>query len=137
MIGSSKKTSILIIIFGIATIIGGIYNIYNIDRMKNNVIETEAIVTDIYHNNKVSIDIRESREKSDYTVYISYKVDGQTYDATYRANSHIDIGSSVTIYYDKTNPNNITRTIENNSSILMVSIGVIIAIIGIFVLIKK
>lgn len=134
---SSKKISIFIIIFGIAIIIGGIYNKYNIDSMKDNAVETEAIVTDVYHNSKVSMDREERRKKSDYTVYISYTVDGQKYDTTYTSNSHIDIGSSVTIYYDKTNPNHITTTLETNSSIGMSLIGVIIVIIGIVLLIKK
>lgn len=134
---SGKKISIFVIIFGIAIIISGIYNKYDIDSMKDNAVETKAIVTDIYHNSKVSMDKEKRREKSDYTVYISYTVDGQKYDTTYTSNSHIDIGSSVTIYYDKTNPNHTTTTLETNSSIVMSLIGVIIVIIGIFLLIKK
>ena len=137
MKNSGKQISIFIIILGIAMIIGGIYNKFSIDNMRDNAIQTEAIVTDIYHNYKISSNEKKRREKGDYTVYISYIVDNQKYDTTFTSNSHINIGSSITIYYDKTNPSHITRTLETTSSMGISIIGVIITIIGIFLLVKK
>ena len=134
---NKKKIAILFLIFGILTSLGGAYNIYDINTMKENAVEINAVVTDIHRNRKISMNERESRKQTDYTLTLSYTVDGEEYEMSYNSHTAKEIGDLVTIYYDKTNPGHATITIDISTSVVMLVIGIVIIVIGIVIYKKK
>jgi hypothetical protein len=88
---------------------------------------TEAIITDIV----VTRDIDNGRN---YDVYIDYEIDGTKYDDVRIKyyNSSMDIGDTITVYYDPSNPSEVRMKMGSVIVLLvLVPIGVVFSIVGI------
>ena len=99
----NKTENLLWIIF---TIIGGIFvvigliivgNVFNYENKES----TVGIITEIST-------YRGNNDDRNYRVYVSYNVDGRTYESELNGNSSSFYeGKKINIYYDKNNPNKI------------------------------
>ena len=76
----------------------------------NNKIETTGIITEIWSS-------RDSDNNRNHKVYVSYVAEGNEYESTLNGySSSFYEGKEIEIYYDKDNPNNITRNWADFSS---------------------
>ena len=87
-------------------------------------IKTEATIVDI--KEKVEYDSFDEEYDTDYTVFISYEVDGERYENVKLSyyTSTMSIGGKVTIYYDPLNPT------EFRSKYGLNVVGIVLYVVG-------
>lgn len=119
--------SLILIVVGIVlTIIFG---------QTKNYLETKATVTNVVTENVVDAD---NVESTNYNLDITYIVDNQNYNQSIEMSNEYHVGDTLTIYYDKLNPNKFTTTKGNSIiGIVIVIAGVAILVISIAITIKK
>ena len=79
----------------------------------------------------------DSEENETYTVYVSYVANGTTYNSTYTT-KHLTIeGSTEKIYYDKTNPESIRKSISVASEFVSFIIGAIFIAMPIIIIVSN
>lgn len=118
----------LFIVFGlIFAIIGGVLAFTSNNKAKT-FKEVEAAITSIVENSSDS-----------YTTYVDYEVDGVQYShvALDTYSSNYFVGKKITIYYNPSNPNEITDL--NTTSVvayIFIGIGSVVAIVGIILTVR-
>lgn len=122
----NKTENLLWIIF---TIIGGIFvvigliivgNVFNYENKES----TVGIITEIST-------YRGNNDDRNYRVYVSYNVDGRTYESELNGySSSFYEGKEIEIYYDKDNPNKIGMKSLDLLFLILPGIGLIFLVIG-------
>ena len=112
------------IVVGIIAIIIGIIIGMSLSKFKNVAVATTATV---YNVDKST----DSDGETNYTIHVSYLVDGEEYDGKYSSSIFVKEGSNVTIYYDKNNPGKIRTTKSILPAIFVCAFGSIFSTIGI------
>lgn len=122
--------AIIFSIVGAGLIIGGIFFAVSTANFKTNALETTAKVISVSKHT-------DSDGNTSYTVYVSYTVDGTMYNNNYSTSSYISEGSTIKVYYDKTNPSNMKTTTSSSVGIFMTLFGVVFGGIGFGLLFNK
>lgn len=124
-----KLQSVMSIIFGALIAIFGVYNVNSYLKFKETAVQTTATIS--------NIEVREEYDRSDgettvyHDVYVEFDVDGEKYEGELNT-YHIGMkkGKTVTIYYEKDNPNNFISS-NNMFGYVLLIVGGILIIIGI------
>lgn len=130
---SMKKSNKVLYILGsvflpigvLILIIAG-FVLANSQKFYSNAQTTEAIITDI-------VSTRDIDNGRNYDVYINYEIDGTKYDDVRLNyyNSSMDIGDTITVYYDPSNPSKVRMKMGSILVLFaLVPIGVIFTFVG-------
>lgn len=87
---------ICFVVFGIFMISQGITAVFNAGIKPTDVKTTAHVVNVSKHT--------DSEGKTVGRVYVTYNVDGKTYNGMYNTNANVEKGSEQTVYYDRENP---------------------------------
>lgn len=108
---------------GLILIVAGI--IFLISCIKNqNYIKVEAIVTNVDVRQEEVTDNDGTHMEEKYDVSFKYTVDGKEYNNKYDDISKYNIGDKMTIYYNPSNPEEITQTKSVIIPIIMIVAGI-------------
>lgn len=114
---------ILFIIFGIA--------VFVINNNNKDYIETESVVSNVTLEEDAYTDTDGNTVEATYSVEVKYTVDGQEYEAELPGMSKLNIGEKVKIYYNPTDPSQITQTKSMILPIVIIAVGVAALVGGI------
>lgn len=106
---------------GLIFIVFGIF-IFTINLKNQDYIKIEALVIDVKEEQDITTDGDGNHITTTYNVTLNYIVDGSEYTGTLDNVSKHKVGDTMSIYYNPTNPNQITETKS-----LILPIAIIIA----------
>ena len=135
-IGSLKIGNIIAAIFliiftliGIGIFIGGFFLQDSNEKFMKTAEKTSAVITSI-ERIEASVD---KKGEYDYDVYISFVVNGVTYKGNLGDNySSMQVGDSVTIYYNPKDPNEFLGSDYKSSGYTTVIVGAGIVLVGVY-----
>ena len=123
-----SSTARLLIPTGILLIVCGI--IFFVANTKNqDYIKTESVVTKVELEEEAHTDVDGNYVEASYTVFVEYTVNGTTYHGELGGLPKYEKGDKLTIYYNPSDPNQITQTKSLLLPILVI-IGGVAALIG-------
>ena len=114
---------ILLTVFGVA--------IFIINNQNKDYIKTEAIVSNVVLAEEAYTDVDGNRVDETYNVQIKYTVDGKEYESDFEGISKYNIGDKMTIYYNPTDPSQITQSKSMIFPLVMVGLGIASLVYGI------
>lgn len=118
----------IFLIVGIILIVAGIVSQINTSNFLKTAIKTDAKITDI-------ITSRDTDGDLNHDVYISFIVDGKTYEGRLNGyNSSMYTGGLTTIYYNPDNPNDFIGNDGTFFNCLLIALGVAFATVSIFII---
>ena len=77
-------------------------------------------------------------EELSYNIYFDYVVDGKTYNGNFNFNElSYNAGDEIIVYYDATNPNNISSSLTDYTfAFIVIGVGAVLAIYSVYSVIK-
>lgn len=115
---------LFIIIFGII--------MYSINIKNQNYIETESIVSNVVQTAEGYTDTDGEYVQPTYDVTVKYTVNDQEYENVLSNVGEYKVGDKLKIYYDPSDPNQITQTISLVLPIILMAAGGVMLVGGIF-----
>ena len=104
----SQTARFLIPVGLILTIFGIVMLVINIKNQ--NYVKTDSTVTDVKLIEEAYVDNDGNQVEAEYSATIKYTVDGKDYTDTLDNVGKHDIGDKITIYYNQSDPSQITQT---------------------------
>ena len=93
---------LILTIFGIFMLVINIKN--------QNYIKTDSTVIDVMKTQEEYLDVDGNRKEAEYSATVKYTVDGKEYTDTLDNVGKHNIGDTITIYYNPSDPSQITQT---------------------------
>ena len=93
---------LILIIFGIVMLV--------INMKNQNYIKTDSTVIDVKLTQEAYVDNDGNQVEAEYSATVKYTVDGKDYTDTLDNVGKHDIGDTITIYYNPSDPSQITQT---------------------------
>ena len=132
---SKNPKNILGLIFllvGIFVVLISIKDYIAFSEFKETAVITEGTITDI----ETKVKLKDGKRKESHTVYYEYIVDGVTYEKkTGNYDNSMSIGSSILLYYDPLNPDNIQLE-RGNDNFFGIGFGSIFSLIGFVIILS-
>ena len=77
-------------------------------------------------------------DQYDYHVYVDYEIDGQKYEQKEYPgySSSMKVGDTLDILYQSSNPENFCEKNITGNSMIMIGVGVVLALAGVFLAVK-
>ena len=94
-------------------------------------IQTDAVISKVELEQEAYIDSDDNRVEATYTISVKYTVDGKEYEEELGGLPKYNIGDKMTIYYNPSNPSQITQTKSLMLPIIIIIGGVIALVSGI------
>ena len=116
-----SSTARFLIPVGVILIVFGAFMFF-IDSKNQNYIKIEATIIDVEEKEDIITDEDGNHTTTIYNVTLSYTVDGKEYTGTLENVSKHKVLDKMSIYYNPTNPNQITQTKS-----LILPLGIVIA----------
>lgn len=104
-----SSTARFLIPAGLILVIFGIFMLV-INLKNQNYIKTDSIVTDVRQTKEAYIDSDGNQVEAEYSATIQYTVDGKDYTDTLDNVGKYIIGDKIEIYYNPSDPSQITQT---------------------------
>ena len=120
----------ILIPLGISLIVFGIIS-FVISSKNQHYVQTEAVVSKVVISEEAYTDVDGNYVEATYDVTVKYTVDGKEYEGTLNGMSKYKIGEKMKIYYDPSNPSQITQTISLILPVALIAGGVVSLIGGI------
>lgn len=115
---------------GAMLIVIGISNAISTSNFKERAEQTTATVTRVNEHTDTDGSIT-------YYVYLTYRVNGKTYNSSYSTTSYVTEGTTQTIYYDRNNPSSMKTTTVPVNGAMMAASGIVFGGIGIGMIFYK
>ena len=134
-----SRTARFLIPLGITVLIFGIF-MFVVNSKNQNYIETQAVVTNVTLYEEAYYDANENYIEATYDVSLKYSVDGKEYEGQFTGISKYNVGDKIKIYYNPSNPIQITQTksLILPAVIIFAGIGLLAAgIVNIVNVVKK
>ena len=113
---------------GLILVICGIIFLNAVNKSKD-YIKTESTVTKVELEQEAYTDDKGERTEATYTVYVKYTVDGKDYETELGGMSEQKEGDKITIFYNPSDPGQITQTKSPVIPIVLI-VGGIAALAG-------
>jgi ABC-type dipeptide/oligopeptide/nickel transport system permease component len=120
----------ILIPLGISLIVFGIIS-FVISSKNQHYVQTEAVVSKVVISEEAYTDVDGNYVDATYDVTVKYTVDGKEYEGLLNGMSKCKVGEKMKIYYDPSDPSQITQTISLILPIALIAGGVISLIGGI------
>ena len=114
---------VILIVFGVV--------FFGASKQNQDYIETEAQVTSVELEEAASTDAAGNRTEATYLLGLKYTVDGKAYEADLSGMSKREVGDRITIYYDPTDPSQITQTKSLIIPLIIIAAGIGACVAGI------
>ena len=118
-----SKTARFFIPLGIILIAFGIV-IAIINNQNKDYIKTEATISNVVLATDAYTDVDGNRIEATYDIYLKYTVDGKEYEADLSGLPKYNIGDKMTIYYNPSDPSQITQTKSMIIPLVMIALGI-------------
>ena len=118
-----SKTARFLIPAGLALIVFGII-FFTISKQNQDYIKTECTVTRVDLEAEASTDADGNTVPATYTVFVKYTVDEKEYEAELGGMSKYKEGDKMTIYYDPSDPSQITQTKSLVIPLIIIAAGI-------------
>ena len=115
---------------GIIFIVFGII-VFNINISNKDYIETEAIVSNVILVQEAYVDDNDNFVEGNYKIYVKYTVDNKVYEEFFDGLPEYKVGDKMTIYYNPSDPSQITQTKSMILPLVMLIGGIVVCIGGI------
>ena len=112
---------IILIVFGIV--------FFGASKRNQHYEKTEAQVTGVVLEEAASTDANGNRTEATYLLGLKYTVDGKEYETDLSGMSKHEVGDRIAIYYDPTDPKEITQTKSLIIPLIIIAAG-IAAVVG-------
>lgn len=124
---------IVAVVLGIVAIVIGVQKLHSKNLYDAS---AKAVITGIEREWKGTNS--DGYDEYDYTVHIRYEIDGKKYeDAVYPGyDSSMKVGDEVEILYQTSNPENIAEGNITGNSVIIIVIGAVITLGGLFMTVK-
>ncbi len=120
----------ILIPLGISLVVFGIIS-FVISSKNQHYVQTEAVVSKVVISEEAYTDVDGNYVDATYDVTVKYTVDGKEYEGLLNGMSKCKVGEKMKIYYDPSDPSQITQTISLILPIALIAGGVISLIGGI------
>lgn len=108
---------------GLILIIFGIF-MFVINMKNQNYIKTNSTVIDVKQTQEAYLDADGNQIEAEYSATVKYTVDGKEYTDTLENVGKHDIGDTMVIYYNPTDPSQITQTKSIILPIVIIAAGI-------------
>lgn len=134
--GQNVVSSIIIFLFGSALLMIALYVHKTNKDFFETAVPTQGTITKIKSNNSSTHSTNNAKKNP--TVYVSYKIDGETYESTLGYyTSGMRVGDSAEVWYRPDNPHKIKSKEATNFGIwILGAMGVIFLVLGVLAFIQ-
>lgn len=127
----SKKTGLIVLLFGIALLVLGAALIGDSLDFMSRAVETSATITEIERSSNLH-----KKGSATYYVYIDYVANGKPVSSyTTEHTSGMEKGDEITIYYDSANPERV-RANAVTGEVFFILIGIPVTLVGLIMLLR-